>query len=120
MTHVTTFLIVLTLTGSPAAEAACISWCDAPSSTAGTLCRESVAEPMSLAMSDRSSTCAALLAPNPFLKEEGRIAFQTQTSLGVVNALDTPLMGGARLAYIRSGDCEAIDGRPTPTRVLRL
>lgn len=117
MTHVTTLLIVLALTGSPVANAACVSWCDSPADKAGATCRESIAEPMAISVG--SSTCVALLAANPFLREEARITFQAQTSLGVFHASDTLLTGGARFAYTR-GDCEAIDGRPAPTLVLRL
>ena len=119
MTHLTTLLIVLALTGSPVANAACVSWCDSPADEAGAACREGIAEPMSMAISDGSSTCVALLTANPFLREEGRITFQAQTSLGVFHAFETLLTGGVRLAYIR-GDCEAINGLRAPTLVLRL
>jgi hypothetical protein len=117
MTRVTTLLIVLILTGSPVADAACVSWCDARPIT-GSACRESIVDPMSVTISDASGTCAALLAANPFLREEARVTFQAQTSFDGFHTPDTLLAGGARLAC-RTGDCKAIDGRRAAL-VLRL
>jgi hypothetical protein len=118
MTHVTTLLIVLALTGGPVADAICVSWCDSGPMTKGATCDESVAEPMSIAISDGSSTCAALLADSPFLREEGRIVFHT-SSRGIFHALNTRLEGRAWLARIRI-DGKAIDGQLGPPLVLRL
>jgi hypothetical protein len=86
---------------------------------ASVACHERVANPVSMAISDGSSTCATLLAADLFLPEETRITFQAQTSLGAVHALDTLPTGGARLAYIRS-TCEATGGGPVLALVLRL
>jgi hypothetical protein len=119
MSRVTTLLIVLILTGSPVADAACVSWCDARPMTATPTCRENITDSMSMAISNGSGTCVALLAASPFLREEGRIAFLAQTSPGGFHALDALLMEGARLAHAR-GDWKAIDRRPAPTLVLRL
>lgn len=119
MTHVTTLLIVLALTGSPIANAICASWCDSRMTTAGHTCGDNIAHPMSMAISDGSSTCVALLAANPFTQEEGRITFHPQHSLGLFRAVEAYLTGGSRPAYGRS-DGGANDGRPVPTLALRL
>ena len=119
MTHVTTLLLVLTLSGWPVAQAICASRCDSRMTTAGHLGDDSIAHPMSMAISDGSSACVARLAANPFTQEEGRSAFHPQHSLGLFSAAEVHLTGGSRPTHDRSGG-GANDGRPVPILALRL
>jgi hypothetical protein len=117
MAHITAFLIVLTLTGQPVANALCVSWCDSPSERQA--CGDAIAPSMSAAIALASSTCVALLTESPFLREEGRSALQIAVVLHGVQAMVSSPLGGTRPANIRSRG-EANAGRSVPTLVLRV
>ena len=117
MTHVTTLLIVMALTGGPVANATCASWCESRPTMGN--CGEYIAESISATISGGGDTCPALLADSPFLREEGLIAAHTPTFLGVFHAPDASLTGGGRMTRIRDNG-GPIDGRLAPALVLRV
>jgi hypothetical protein len=120
MRNVTTLLIVLTLTGSPAANAMCVSWCASRPISAGMVCDGDVAEPASSPTMSNNSACAALLAEPPFLREEGRASFHAPAP---ISALDTPTPVARERAQaaVIGRDWEDRDAWPgAAARVLRL
>jgi hypothetical protein len=115
MAKLVVILIVLTLTGEPVANALCITWCDQPSERQP--CSDVIAQSTSPALSVAGSSCAALLTPSPFLREEGRSAYPAIASAAgpAVNCgLTETGLAGVRVA----GD--ATRGRPVPAQVLRV
>lgn len=115
MAHLPAFLIVLTLTGEPVANALCINWCDIPSERQH--CGDVIAQPFFPMILAAGSTCAALVTAGPFLREEKPGASVTAVARETSSAVDTRL-GEAGLVNLRaSGD--ATRGRRTPGLVLR-
>ena len=98
MTHAMTFLLALTLTGTPALSVACVTLCGFSTAVGMADCYEEVAQPASIAISAWSGTCAALLDTSLFLREEGRLT--SLTSVRHVRGL--------------------VEGYPAPALVLRL
>jgi len=116
MAHITAFLIVLTLTGQPVANALCVSWCELPSERQA--CSDAIAPSMAAEIALASSTCVALLTESPFLTEEGRSSLHIGVVLHGGQAIVFPI-GGTRLVDVRScGEMNA--GRLLPTPVLRV
>ena len=66
MTTITTLLIVLMLTGSPATTAVCATWCMSHGMSNESGCHEGIAQPVSARISDGSGTCAALQPAGSF------------------------------------------------------
>jgi hypothetical protein len=62
MKRLAALLIVLTLTGSPAAQAACLTWCASDAAVSSTICHHAVAHAMSVALTGQSVTCTAFVA----------------------------------------------------------
>lgn len=115
MTQLAAILIVLTLTGEPAANALCITWCDQPSERQH--CGDVIAQPTSTALSVAGSTCAARLTASPFLREEGRSAYPAiapATGPAVFSGLTET--GLSRLRASR----DSTHVRPLPLLVLRV
>lgn len=116
MTQLAAILIVLTLTGEPAANALCITWCDQPSERQH--CGDVIAQPTSSALSVAGNTsCATLLAASPFLREEGRSAYPAiapATGPAVYSGLTAT--GLSRLRASR----DSTHVRPLPLLVLRV
>ena len=115
MAHVPAFLIVLTLTGQPVANALCINWCDISSERQH--CGDAIAHSTPPALAAAGSTCAAFLTASPFLKEEGRRGI-TAITLGTGPAVDSGLTGREFVHPRASGD--AARGRRVPALVLRV
>jgi hypothetical protein len=113
MAQLAAILIVLTLTGEPAANALCITWCDQPSERQH--CGDAIAQPASPAFSVAGSTCAALLAAGPFLREEGRSAYP---AIAPAAGPDTGLTETGRLRVRANSD--ATGRRRVPALVLRV
>ena len=116
MTQLAAILIVLTLTGEPAANALCITWCDQPSERQH--CGDVIAQPTSSALSVAGNTsCATLLAASPFLREEGRSAYAAVApATGPVFDCGLTETGVAGLR----ASADATRGRPVPVLVLRV
>jgi hypothetical protein len=116
MAQLAAILIVLTLTGEPAANALCIIWCDQPSERQH--CGDVIAQPTSPAFSVAGDTsCAALLTESPFLREEGRSAYPALAPATGPN-VDCALTETGLARLRSSGD--ATHGRPVPVLVLRV
>ena len=65
-------LIVVTLTGSPLAHAACILWCPSEAAAGTTVCPHSVARATSPAITEEPKPCTAFLATDAFFMLERR------------------------------------------------
>ena len=115
MTQLAAILIVLTLTGEPAANALCITWCDQPSERQH--CGDVIAQPTSQTLAVAGSVCVALLTLSPFLREEGRSAYQAIAPATGPNVDGAPTETG--LAR-RQASGDAARGRPVPVLVLRV
>ena len=116
MTQLAAILIVLTLTGEPAANALCIIWCDQPSERQH--CGDVIAQltPPALSVAGNTS-CATLLTAGPFLREEGRSAYPAVApSTGPAACSGLTETG---LASLRPSE-DATRGRPVPVLVLRV
>jgi hypothetical protein len=117
MKRLAALFIVLTMTGSPVAHAACLAWCSSGTLATSEACHHSLAHTLPVAISGEANTCTAFLATSTFFTLERRATVHppiavlppepgalVTTSVPVTTAGSTP----ARLS------------RASPVRVLRL
>ena len=117
MERLAALLIVLTMTGSPVAHAACLAWCSSGTAATGEACHHSVAHALPVAISGDTNTCTAFLAPSPFFTLERRAAIHPPI------AMAPPEQGAlvtTSLQVTDAGHTPAPFYRASPVRVLRL
>jgi hypothetical protein len=115
MAHITALLIVLTLTGEPAANALCMNWCDSPSERQGC---GAIANPV-LPEFIATTTCVVRVTSVPFLREEGRSAVDPAAAVCPAPAVAGNAAESVRSVRLRGGDA-ATAYRPLSILVLRV
>jgi hypothetical protein len=117
MKRLAALLIVLTMTGSPAAHAACLAWCSSGTVPIGEACHHSFAHGLPIAISGETSTCTAFLATSTFFTLERRATIHPPIAM-------LPPEQGALLITSRRGTAAGSTPptlhRSSPARILRL
>jgi hypothetical protein len=72
MKRLAALFIVLTMTGSPVAHAACLAWCSSGTLAISEACHHSLAHTLPVAISGEANTCTAFLATSTFFTLERR------------------------------------------------
>jgi hypothetical protein len=114
----TALLLLLTLTGSPFASLACVSWCASPQSTYA-VCHEAQAPATPLTVSEADNACARLFTTSPFLKEEGQTAHHPPSLVNAVWATSLPPLESIRFDDRPNGS-ETARARAGQPLVLRI
>ena len=117
MKRLAALLIVLTMTGSPVAHAACLAWCSSGTLATSEACHHSFTHALPAAMSGETNTCTAFLSTSAFFTLEPRAAIHPPV------AMLPPEQGAlvnASLPAAAAGRTPATLDRPAPVRVLRL
>jgi hypothetical protein len=117
MTNVTVLLVVLSLTGAPAANAACANWCESASTSC---CDVAVAAtPAAPLVADGDCTCAAAMSERPTLVPENRGARQTTVMAAVLPTRCGPGSVSLGIARLETKTHVPVT-RDVPLLVLRL
>jgi len=116
MTRLAALLIVLTMTASPVAHAACLAWCSSGNVAISKACHHSVAHALPVAISGETNTCTGFLAMSPFFTLERRATIHPPMAMlpeqvALVTAAST---------VTRAGTAPITLSRASPVRVLRL
>jgi hypothetical protein len=112
----TALALLLTLTGSPVASLACVSWCASPQSAN---CHDAPASATPLTVSEADNACARLFTTSPFLKEEGQTAHHPPSLVNAVWATSLPPLESIRFGDRPNGS-ETARARARQPLVLRI
>jgi len=119
MLRASTLLLVLTLGGSPAASAFCVTWCASHPATTDTGCHDEMNGMSAAIAADSAATCGALFSATPFVREEARGVTAAPQPLLTPQPVDVALPELIRPTSVHSNS-QAMDGRPLPTVTLRI
>ena len=119
MKHAAALVIFLTIAGTPATTLACIAWCAPEGAPASAACHHLMEAATAVGVKDADDTCARLLAPSPFVKEEIQLLVRATVPTSTPSASFVIAPGEAQLASVRDVG-SAVLHRPISAPVLRL
>jgi hypothetical protein len=99
--HAAALVILLTIAGTPATTLACVAWCAPEGAPASAACHHQMEAATAVGVKDADDTCARLLAPSPFVKEETQLLARATVPASTPSASFVLAPREAQLASVR-------------------